>query len=207
MSTKAGPAEATQQDARRTDTRERILDVATRLFSEQGFAATSTQAIADELGVTKAALYYHFESKHEILMALKEPILEALEEVLAAPSDCTTAVGRREFITRMVDTLVVRGGTVASLMTDSRATFEMRSAVEESGLPQVAAGMLIAGLAGVDDPAKAPPEVLMRVSATIGALHGAFDGWVQMHPGASDMHPSTRRLIVDAAVAVLESGS
>ena len=57
----------TAVDARRTDTRERILTVAARLFSEKGFNATSIRDIANELGVTKAALYYHFTSKEEIL--------------------------------------------------------------------------------------------------------------------------------------------
>ena len=53
-----------------TDTRERILDVALDLFTEQGFDGTSLRQIAEQLGVTKAALYYHFESKDDILMAL-----------------------------------------------------------------------------------------------------------------------------------------
>ena len=52
------------------DTRERILDVALDLFTEQGFDGTSLRQIAEQLGVTKAALYYHFESKDDILMAL-----------------------------------------------------------------------------------------------------------------------------------------
>ena len=52
------------------DTRQRILDVALDLFIEQGFDGTSLREIAEQLGVTKAALYYHFESKDDILMAL-----------------------------------------------------------------------------------------------------------------------------------------
>jgi AcrR family transcriptional regulator len=52
------------------DTRQRILDVALDLFIEQGFDGTSLRQIAEKLGVTKAALYYHFESKDNILMAL-----------------------------------------------------------------------------------------------------------------------------------------
>jgi AcrR family transcriptional regulator len=54
-------------------TRERILDVARELFIEQGFEATSLREIADRLGFTKAALYYHFKSKDELLLALLEP--------------------------------------------------------------------------------------------------------------------------------------
>ena len=52
------------------DTRQRILDVALDLFTEQGYDGTSLREIAEQLGVTKAALYYHFESKEDILMAL-----------------------------------------------------------------------------------------------------------------------------------------
>ncbi len=51
-------------------TRQRILDVALDLFTEQGFDGTSLREIAERLGVTKAALYYHFASKDDILMAL-----------------------------------------------------------------------------------------------------------------------------------------
>jgi AcrR family transcriptional regulator len=59
------PAEETTPN-----TRDRILDIALELFTEQGFDATSLRQIAERLGVTKAALYYHFESKDDILMAL-----------------------------------------------------------------------------------------------------------------------------------------
>jgi AcrR family transcriptional regulator len=51
-------------------TRERILDVALDLFMAQGYDGTSLRQIAEQLGVTKAALYYHFESKEDILRAL-----------------------------------------------------------------------------------------------------------------------------------------
>jgi AcrR family transcriptional regulator len=53
-----------------TSTRERILDIALELFNEQGYDKTSLRQIADRLGVTKAALYYHFERKEDILLEL-----------------------------------------------------------------------------------------------------------------------------------------
>lgn len=52
------------------DTRQRILDVALELFTEQGYDGTSLREIAERLGVTKAALYYHFASKEDVLLAL-----------------------------------------------------------------------------------------------------------------------------------------
>jgi AcrR family transcriptional regulator len=51
-------------------TRERILDIAQKLFTEQGYEATSLRDIAEQLGTTKAALYYHFERKEDILLEL-----------------------------------------------------------------------------------------------------------------------------------------
>lgn len=56
-------------DAEKT-TRERILDIALDLFTEKGYDKTSLREIADRVGFTKAALYYHFSSKGDLLMAL-----------------------------------------------------------------------------------------------------------------------------------------
>jgi AcrR family transcriptional regulator len=53
-----------------TDTRRRILEVALELFGEHGYAGTSIADITKELGISKAALYYHFAAKEEILSAL-----------------------------------------------------------------------------------------------------------------------------------------
>jgi AcrR family transcriptional regulator len=61
---------ATSLSPEATSTRERILDVALDLFTEKGFDGTSLREIAERLGVTKAALYYHFASKDDILLAL-----------------------------------------------------------------------------------------------------------------------------------------
>ncbi len=51
-------------------TRERILDVALELFTDQGFDGTSMREIAERLHISKPAIYYHFASKEDILMAL-----------------------------------------------------------------------------------------------------------------------------------------
>jgi AcrR family transcriptional regulator len=66
----AGQQAATRGRQRRGVTRERILDVALELFNEHGYDKTSLREIAERLGVTKAALYYHFERKEDILLEL-----------------------------------------------------------------------------------------------------------------------------------------
>jgi AcrR family transcriptional regulator len=66
----SGPAAPRRPGRPRGSTRERILDIALELFNEQGYDKTSLREIADRLGTTKAALYYHFERKEDILFAL-----------------------------------------------------------------------------------------------------------------------------------------
>lgn len=73
MAPAAGPAvpePAQSGEAGGSTTRQRILDIALDLFIRKGYAETSLREIAAELGFSKAALYYHFESKQDILLAL-----------------------------------------------------------------------------------------------------------------------------------------
>ncbi|MBW1878853.1 MAG: TetR/AcrR family transcriptional regulator [Deltaproteobacteria bacterium] len=71
-----------------THMKDRIIQAATRLFADQGFAATSVQAIADAVGIRKPSLLYHFGSKEELRQAVLENMLlhwkEDLPRVLAA---------------------------------------------------------------------------------------------------------------------------
>jgi AcrR family transcriptional regulator len=70
-------------------TREKILDVALDLFTDQGFDGTSMREIAGRLGLTKPSIYYHFASKEEILLALHMRVHElskaALERLSGQP--------------------------------------------------------------------------------------------------------------------------
>ncbi|MGN1412788.1 MAG: TetR/AcrR family transcriptional regulator [Anaerovoracaceae bacterium] len=56
--------------------KQEILEAALELFSIQGFEATSVSQIADAVGIRKASLYSHFESKQAILDALVKNVLE-----------------------------------------------------------------------------------------------------------------------------------
>ncbi|AYN33329.1 TetR/AcrR family transcriptional regulator [Streptomyces albus] len=68
---------------RRTDTRQRIQDVALELFAEQGYEKTSLREIAERLEVTKAALYYHFKTKEDILISVFQDLTGPLDELVA----------------------------------------------------------------------------------------------------------------------------
>jgi AcrR family transcriptional regulator len=86
----------TATDAPPLDTRDRILDVAERMFAEYGFELTSLRALTTEAGVNLAAVHYHFGSKERlleaVLMRLVAPVnamrlsmLDALEADAAPP--------------------------------------------------------------------------------------------------------------------------
>jgi TetR/AcrR family transcriptional regulator, cholesterol catabolism regulator len=63
--------------------REEILDVAVRLFSQKGYRATKLSDVADSLRFTRAALYYYFKNKSEILIALVGAAGDQLTAALA----------------------------------------------------------------------------------------------------------------------------
>ncbi len=107
-------------------TRERILRAALRLFADQGYGATSMREIAEQLGITKAALYYHFDSKEDIVRALladverqvaeladwaagQQPGPQLREEVLARWSEVMQAHGLSLFRFVMANRSVVTG--------------------------------------------------------------------------------------------------
>ncbi|HTW09672.1 MAG TPA: TetR/AcrR family transcriptional regulator [Acidimicrobiales bacterium] len=69
MSEQPSPLGATAKRAG-PSTRDRVLDAALDLFIEQGYDKASLRELAERMGFTKAALYYHFKSKSAILSAL-----------------------------------------------------------------------------------------------------------------------------------------
>ena len=93
---------ATAADAP-ASTRERILDVAMDRFTEQGYEATSLREIAEALGFTKAALYYHFRSKEEILRALMEPAIGLQRRLIDGIEGAQSLEDWAELLTWMVD--------------------------------------------------------------------------------------------------------
>ena len=60
----------------RSDTRQRIQEVARELFLQHGVQRTSLQDIADKLGITKPALYYHFTSREELVRSIVMPLID-----------------------------------------------------------------------------------------------------------------------------------
>jgi AcrR family transcriptional regulator len=94
----------------------RIVGAAVDLFGEYGIDATSLQMIADTLGVTKGAIYYHFKTKHEIVVAVCADSFDALEAAVAEAETIESVTSRERALERLVPNLV-------ALAVESRSVF------------------------------------------------------------------------------------
>ena len=93
----------TKEDAERT--RQQLMDVALRVFSARGYSATRLSDIADEAGVTRGAVYWHFGSKKGLLFAILEemanPYIQTAMEVLKSELEPGSKI--RELVRRVMD--------------------------------------------------------------------------------------------------------
>ncbi|MEV0979863.1 MULTISPECIES: TetR/AcrR family transcriptional regulator [unclassified Streptomyces] len=107
---------------RRGNTRQRIQDVALALFAEQGYEKTSLREIAEGLDVTKAALYYHFKTKEEILVSIFEDLSRPIEDLIEwGRQQPHTLETKQEIVRRYSDALA--GATpLFRFMQENQAT-------------------------------------------------------------------------------------
>jgi AcrR family transcriptional regulator len=115
----------------RTDTRSRVQKVALELFAEQGYEKTSLREIAERLGVTKAALYYHFKSKEDIVHSFTDDYFAELDALLhwakdQPPGDQT----RLAVLDRYIGT-VLSGSEVFRFLEQNRASVQGMEAGKE----------------------------------------------------------------------------
>jgi TetR/AcrR family transcriptional regulator len=82
------------------DLREQILSTAKSLFIQQGYHGLAMRQISEALGVSKAAIYYHFKDKEELFLAILEAYLDdmekAIDRILADPVSCVEQI--RHFV-------------------------------------------------------------------------------------------------------------
>ncbi len=181
--------------------RERILAVARSLFVEKGFSATSVREIADGVGVTVPALYYHFGSKRGMLLALVERHCTAVTGAVSKAFERTGDPGDRGDATGSgVSASLVAGlqayvGTLSTLTGASTLALRDPSLyvdVEIRGLIAAAERSMVArltellqeGIASGElrpvDPGKTAPLLLAAargVHVSHGLWGGTADGW------------------------------
>lgn len=163
--------EPTGDVANRAATRERLVTAAVELFTRHGFAGTSLQMIADELGFTKAAIYYHFRTREQLLTAVVEPILGELQTVIEAAEQQRSAHARADRMVCGYAAIAVRNRALVSVLACDPSVNEALRArpdwdavinrqmalladVEPGPAGMVKASMVFSGIAG----AAAPPS-------------------------------------------------
>ena len=159
---------------RTPDTRTRIKDVALDLFTEQGYEQTSLREIAERLGVTKAALYYHFKSKEEIVGSFMEDRVTHLSDLIEwAKQQPPGPETRREVLRRYADA-----------MHDDRHPRVMRFFEQnQPSLKGMVSGKqlrerMVELVRVISEPDPSPAEEL-RVGLAMFALHTAWLGFIR----------------------------
>jgi AcrR family transcriptional regulator len=115
----------------RTDTRSRVQKVALELFAEQGYEKTSLREIAERLGVTKAALYYHFKSKEDIVHSFTDDYFAELDTLLDwARQQPRSQETQLAVLDRYVG-IVLAGNEVFRFLEQNRASVQAMEAGKE----------------------------------------------------------------------------
>jgi AcrR family transcriptional regulator len=154
------------------DTRTRILAVARRLIAERGFAATSTRELSERLGFTKAALYYHFRTKDDLLAALAGPPLTELHALVERAPNQPTAAARRRLLEQYLDIISAHRDLVQVISQDP-------TALQSPALASVPAlyGELVRRLSGKANPSLADVTRSRAALACVdaGVCRAGFD--------------------------------
>ncbi|HEY0698546.1 MAG TPA: TetR/AcrR family transcriptional regulator [Micromonospora sp.] len=159
-------------------TRARIQAVALELFTDQGYEKTSLREIAERLGVTKAALYYHFRSKDDIVNSIVDDRIERLDRLVDEGAGVTDAAGRRELLRRYADEFF--SGQQHSVMRFFEQNQTLLKSLTAGQRMRERLLRLAAVLAG-PDPA---PETQLRATLTLFAVHSS---WFALRtPGITD---------------------
>ncbi|TWD73431.1 TetR family transcriptional regulator [Kribbella amoyensis] len=111
-----------QHETRTRDTKSEIHRAALELFSSQGYEKTSLREIAEQVGITKASLYYHYSSKQDLLRAIigtffddMNQIFELIKTVPWSPES------ERELLGAYLDVVIKHRSTGPTVLRDVAA--------------------------------------------------------------------------------------
>ncbi len=163
------------------DTRERILETALQMFSQNGYAGTNIRELTASLGLVKSSMYKHFESKEAIWNALLDQMIAYYGERFGSPERLPPVPDSLEGLVQMTlemvnftvhDEKIVMTRKVLAIeqFRDERArglaTKHFLTGLTEMFTP-VFAGMMDKGLLRRDDPAMLALAYTTPISALI----------------------------------------
>lgn len=171
----------------RTAAQTRVLSAALEMFAEHGVSGTSLQMIADEIGVTKAAVYHQFKTKDEIVLAVATREMAPLEEALEiAERQRPRAQARESLLAFVIDMAVTRRRWVRALQNDPVMIRLLAEHEPFAQLMERVYGLILGSTS---------PRERVRV-----AMMGATIGATVVHPLVSDLDDDTlRRELMNAS--------
>jgi AcrR family transcriptional regulator len=185
------------------ETRERILDVAQELFTRHGYDKTSLRDIADRLGITKAALYYYFERKEDILLELHLRLhamgTTLLDELEAAPDGPARVALWPRLADGMID-FMVENRELVLLHSRNRSAFEALSRSERNRQENED---LEARFARILSSPAIPVRERVRMAAIVGVITEVF---IESGAAFGDVPPDQLAALVREAIADLVPG-
>ncbi|MCU1596013.1 MAG: transcriptional regulator [Frankiales bacterium] len=170
-------------------TREQVLAVALELFTVQGYDGTSLRQIAERLGFTKAALYYHFPAKDSLVIELTRPWLDAVSNLIALSHAGDGGVAERDrLLADYLDVFISHHAVLRFLNQDAGAHKHPDVGKRAQALVEA----LRQALTGPDADAAAR----VRVACALGVIHAVAG----LDPAAL---PEARDTVLEAACTVL----
>lgn len=149
---------------RRGDTRQRIQDVALELFAEHGYEKTSLREIAEQLEVTKAALYYHFKTKEDIVLSLFQDLGRPLDELITWGEQQPRTLETKQELLRRYSAALDIGEPLMRFVQENQA------AVRELSIGHIFKNRMLAMSALVRDP-EAPMVEQVRSVTALFSMH------------------------------------
>jgi len=181
-------------------TRAKILDVAQELFVSQGYDKTSLRDIAERLGITKAALYYYFERKEEILLELHLRLhaigSQALDEIEGIPDGPERVAAWPNLIDRLIE-LMLQNRDMLLLHRRNAGAMEMiyeneRNKIENEDLERRLGRILSSPVITL--------ETRVRMASTVGVLTEVL---VESGTAFDDVPPEQLAEVIRGVVADL----
>ncbi|HEY3771594.1 MAG TPA: TetR/AcrR family transcriptional regulator [Solirubrobacteraceae bacterium] len=151
-------------------TRERILDIALELFTEQGYDKTSIRDIAERLGFTKAALYYHFKSKADILLELHLRLHALGEQLLTALEALPDGEARAQQWPRLLDEFITAVDDNRQLVLMHQRNQNALEALQHSERHHAANDDIEGQIRRLLSDSQLPPATRVRMACSVGAV-------------------------------------
>ncbi|MGW0938064.1 TetR/AcrR family transcriptional regulator [Streptomyces sp. NPDC002666] len=185
---------------RRGNTRQRIQDVALNLFAEQGYEKTSLREIAEHLDVTKAALYYHFKTKEDILVSIFEDLNRPVEELITwGETQPRTLETKKEILSRYSEALA-GAAPLFRFMQENQAT------VRDLSIGATIKDRVLALVDLIKDP-DAPLTDQVRCFSALFTLHAGMLALKDVDGDLEDKRKAALEVAVELVTRAQDPGS